>query len=203
MRKRTKEVKVRLTEAEYAALNEAFAKTGLANREVFLRQVIEGIKVYERPHLDTPLLIRQIRRLGANLDQMAHWAYAHGYVEAKMLRILCVDIRQLELLFQDWVMNPDKAPAELPPRPLHTTKFNEALQESFDQEEFNKDLEKEALRDQYMEELLAKEMDEEKKPVSESAIIPSEEVEKKGSDDPLPVSDARPKTWLWQKSRKQ
>lgn len=197
MRKRTKEVKVRLTEAELKALNEAYVRAGLGNREAFLRQVIAGIRIYERPPLDTPLLIRQIRRLSANLDQMAHWTYAHGYAETKVLRILCSDIRQLELLFHDWLMYPEKDPDELTPRPLHTTEeYDQAMKESDGQDEFNRALEEEALRDQYMEELLAREQEEENKPAEEPLVVPSEVTEQKAAEEPVSQQPDKKKSWF-------
>ena len=129
MRTRNREIKVRLTDEEFNALNEAFARSGFFSRETFIREALQGIHIYERPHVDTPQLIIQMSRLGNNLNQLARWANTKGYVEAKLLRILSENLWALERTFFDMMINPEKAPHELKPGEMDFDGFEEALAE--------------------------------------------------------------------------
>ena len=85
MKKRTHEIKIRLTAEELADLN-AKVKQTLFSREEFCRRAITGKEVKQAPSADIPILIRDIRRAGANVDQLLKIANATHLVDAPQMR---------------------------------------------------------------------------------------------------------------------
>ena len=89
MKKRTHEIKIRLTAEELADLN-AKVKQTLFSREEFCRRAITGKEVKQAPVADIPILIRDIRRAGANVDQLLKIANATHLVDAPQMRKVLV-----------------------------------------------------------------------------------------------------------------
>jgi len=78
---RKNEIKLRLNEDELSYLNECVRQTGWS-REHYLRSVIKGIQPVEVPPLDYYEMIREIRRVGYNMRQVAQRAYTLNMVDA-------------------------------------------------------------------------------------------------------------------------
>ena len=72
--KRTHEIKVRLNDEELATLNQIAHRAG-RSRESVIRDTISGIQIREAPPLEYPLLIRELRAVGNNLNQLAVLAH--------------------------------------------------------------------------------------------------------------------------------
>lgn len=85
MLKRTQEIKIRFTEAELADINEK-AKTAGLSREAYCRYVLRGATVKQAPSPDIPILIRDIRRVGSNVDQLLKIANATHLLDAPQMR---------------------------------------------------------------------------------------------------------------------
>lgn len=78
---RKNEIKLRLNDEELSYLNECVRQTG-RSREQYLRSVIKGVQPVEVPPLDYFEMIREIRRVGHNIRQVAQRAYTLNLVDA-------------------------------------------------------------------------------------------------------------------------
>ena len=85
MLKRTQEIKIRFTEAELADINQK-AKTAGLSREAYCRYVLQGATVKQAPSPDIPILIRDIRRVGSNVDQLLKITNATHLLDAPQMR---------------------------------------------------------------------------------------------------------------------
>lgn len=97
MKKRTHEIKIRLSQAELDALNTQVAKTRLS-REQFCRNAIRGVAIRENPPADLHKLIWEIRRVGNNIDQILTIASAKNLLDVPHLRKTISDLREVEKL---------------------------------------------------------------------------------------------------------
>ena len=97
MKKRTHEIKIRLSEAELSSLNDRVQRTRLS-REEFCRRAIQGVTTREKPPVDVPQLIREIRRVGSNIGQILLIANAQGLLDVPQLRKAITDLREAEKL---------------------------------------------------------------------------------------------------------
>lgn len=103
--KRTLEMKIRFTRAELDALTKKARKAGLS-REGFSRRVLNGAQVKEAPPAEVPLLIREVRRVGWNIDQLLKRANAIGLLDVPQLRKALEDNRAVEKLIVDTYTTP-------------------------------------------------------------------------------------------------
>ncbi len=85
LRKRNRRVEIYLTEKELQALSKKVLKSGLS-RERYLRKLIAGSRVYEAPPVDFVRLIREINRVGSNIDQLLRIANAKKLLDVPRLR---------------------------------------------------------------------------------------------------------------------
>lgn len=85
MKKRTREIKIRLTDEELADLN-AKARQTVFSREEFCRRAIAGKEVKQAPSPDIPILIRDIRRAGSNVNQLLKLAESTHLIDAPQMR---------------------------------------------------------------------------------------------------------------------
>jgi uncharacterized protein (DUF1778 family) len=81
-------LKLRVTREEKAAVEFAAAESGVSLSD-FVRQRLLGARV--RQTAEEREIIRQLARIGANMNQLARWANTHkGHAEAIEV-ILCLD----------------------------------------------------------------------------------------------------------------
>ena len=97
MRSRTNSIIIRLSDEELADLNEKVSRVG-GSRENFIRQCISGAAIKERPPVDVPKLIQEVRRVGINLNQILRIANANGLLDAPQLRKAMEQNREVEVL---------------------------------------------------------------------------------------------------------
>jgi hypothetical protein len=83
--KRTLEMKIRFTRAELDTLTKKARKTNYS-REGFSRAVLNGVEVKEAPSADALLLLRELKRVGYNLDQLLKRANAIGLLDVPQMR---------------------------------------------------------------------------------------------------------------------
>lgn len=81
MRKRSKSFVMRLNDEEYKALEKHLTKTKLS-REAYIRLLINGQIPIESPPLAYHELIKQLRKIGTNLNQIAYKANALNQIDA-------------------------------------------------------------------------------------------------------------------------
>lgn len=81
VRKRSKAVLVRLTDAELAALRAHVSRTGWS-QEAYIRSVLAGSVPPERPPAAYREMARELHSIGTNLNQIARKANAIGVIDA-------------------------------------------------------------------------------------------------------------------------
>ena len=104
--KRTLEMKIRFTRGELDALTKKARKSGFS-REGFSRRILNGAEVKEAPPAEVPLLIREVRRVGYNIDQLLKRANSIGLLDVPQLRKDLTDLRTVEKLIVNAYTMPD------------------------------------------------------------------------------------------------
>ena len=89
MKKRTHEIKIRFTAEELEELN-AKVKQTLFSREEFCRRAITDKEIKQAPSADIPILIRDIRRAGYNVNQLLKIAESTHLIDAPQMRKVLV-----------------------------------------------------------------------------------------------------------------
>ena len=97
--RRKNEIKVRLDDRELTWLNEVARRAG-RSRESCIRDAIVGIQIREAPPLEYHTLIREMRAVGNNLNQLAAIAHSKGFIDGPALRQTLLDLREIESKFQ-------------------------------------------------------------------------------------------------------
>lgn len=77
MAERNKEIKVRMSDNEFALLNEKVQKCGMS-REKFIRLVLSDYQPKELPPIEYFKLIKELNANGNNLNQLVKIAYIQG-----------------------------------------------------------------------------------------------------------------------------
>ena len=103
--RRTLEMKIRFTRGELDALTKKSRKAGLS-REGYCRRILNGAVVKENPPADVPMLIREVRRVGYNIDQLLLIARARNWLSAKELEKALESNRAAEKLIADTYTTP-------------------------------------------------------------------------------------------------
>ena len=75
----------RLTKSELTDLTRKARKARLTN-SAFIRRAIRDQEVKEAPPVDVPILIREVKRVGYNLDQLLRVANAQGLMDVPLLQ---------------------------------------------------------------------------------------------------------------------
>ena len=74
-----------LSSSENEKLTEKANKSGLS-KAAFLRKQIDDCVIKEAPNADIPILIRDIRRVGTNVNQLLKQVYATHLLDAPQMR---------------------------------------------------------------------------------------------------------------------
>ena len=82
MRKRNIAIMFRLNRKEAETLNKKVKKSGL-NREAYLRQVITGIVPRDAPPPDYYSMMRELHKIGNNLNQIAQKAHVLNVIDVQ------------------------------------------------------------------------------------------------------------------------
>ena len=85
MNNRTIEIKVRLNQKEADILNEKVKKSGLS-REAYLRHLIGGLVPQDAPPPDYYVMMRELYRIGNNLNQIARKAQMLNMIDVPQYR---------------------------------------------------------------------------------------------------------------------
>ena len=100
MRKRNCRVEVCFTKDELYDLTKKARKAHLSIGG-FIRRSVRNIEVKEAPPADVPMLIREVRRVGYNIDQILKLANARGLLDVPRLRKALDENRAVEKLISD------------------------------------------------------------------------------------------------------
>lgn len=84
MRKRNVQILFRLDRKEAQEFDKLVRKSGLT-REVFLRAMISGYQLHEKPDDEFYKVMRELSAIGNRVNQLAAKANALGFVDAPLL----------------------------------------------------------------------------------------------------------------------
>lgn len=93
MRKRNCRVEIYFTEAELEALTEKVRKSGLS-REGYCRRILNGSVVKEAPSMDSVEMLRELKRIGYNLNEVLKKANSIGLLDVPEMRKVVAEVRQ-------------------------------------------------------------------------------------------------------------
>ena len=100
MRKRNCRFEVCFTKDELSDLTKKARKARLSIGG-FIRRAVRNLEVKEAPPADVPMLIREVRRVGYNIDQLLKIANTKGLLDVPQLRKALADNRAVEKLIVD------------------------------------------------------------------------------------------------------
>ena len=95
MSRRIKKIEVRMSENEYDFLIEKVHKSGLSI-STFIRMAVADVCIHEAPHVDVPQLIREVRRVGNNINQILVIARTRGLLNVSELEKALEENRSVE-----------------------------------------------------------------------------------------------------------
>lgn len=107
MRVRNIKIMVRLNEKERNHLVRQVKKSGLS-QEALIRALISGYIPKPLPPLDYHALIRELRAIGNNLNQLAVKAHATGHLEREVFQQEADQLRHAILQIQKAVTEPER-----------------------------------------------------------------------------------------------
>ena len=87
MAERNKEIKVRMSDDDFAFLNEKVQKCGMS-REKFIRLVLSDYQPKELPPIEYFKLIKELNANGNNLNQLVKLAYLQGIDTSRLNDVL-------------------------------------------------------------------------------------------------------------------
>lgn len=93
MRNRNFRIQLWLNEKEAAALDRKVKRSGLS-REAYLRHLINGLVPQDAPPPDYYGMMRELRAIGNNLNQIAWRAHRLGSVDARRYEHNCRALQQ-------------------------------------------------------------------------------------------------------------
>lgn len=108
MRKRNIEIIFRLNESEAEALERKVKQSGLS-REAYLRQIIKGIVPKNTPSPDYYLMMKELHKIGNNLNQIAQKAHVLNVVDVQRYDKAVRHFEQTVRVITEAVILPDKA----------------------------------------------------------------------------------------------
>lgn len=95
LRSRENSFLIRLTDEELNELENKVFKSGLT-RERFIRKALSDCRVYEAPPVDFYTLIREINRVGSNIEQILRLANTKGLLDVPRLRSHLDELDKIE-----------------------------------------------------------------------------------------------------------
>ena len=95
MRKGYKKIEVYFPDAEYEAFMEKVRRTNLSISG-FIRMTVADIVIRETPHADVPYLIREVKRVGNNINQLLVLANTKGFFDKVALNAALEELREVD-----------------------------------------------------------------------------------------------------------
>lgn len=100
MRKRNCRLEVCFTREELSDLTKKARKAGLSKGGL-IRLAVKGVQIKEAPPVDVPVLIREVRRVGYNMEQILRLANTKGLLDVPRLRKALDENRAVETLIME------------------------------------------------------------------------------------------------------
>ena len=107
MRKRNVAILFRLNKKEAEALDKKVKKSGL-NREAYLRQLISGVVPKDAPPPDYYSMMRELHKIGNNLNQIAVIGYKTGTIDILKYKRNCSELEKNVQLILNNVTEPTR-----------------------------------------------------------------------------------------------
>lgn len=85
MRTRPHHISVWMNDQEYQHLKKQAKEAGMGT-DPFIRNLVAGVQLRPRPPDTYPALLRELRAIGVNLNQIAHWANAQKSISEAEIR---------------------------------------------------------------------------------------------------------------------
>ena len=85
MNKRNHRIQVWMNDSELNKLNSKVKKSGLS-RESYIRLLVDGITPKEMPQIEFYEILKNLRHINNNLNQIAIKANAYGFIDARAYR---------------------------------------------------------------------------------------------------------------------
>lgn len=85
MRNRNRSIIIRVTDSELDELNRKVKQTGMT-REAYIRAVLADTVPVELPPIDYTSLLKELNRVGGNINQLAAKAHSLGLLNYKEFR---------------------------------------------------------------------------------------------------------------------
>lgn len=85
MRNRNRSIIIRVTDSELDELNRKVKQTGMT-REAYIRAVLADTVPVELPPIDYTSLLKELNRVGSNINQLAAKAHSLGLLNYKEFR---------------------------------------------------------------------------------------------------------------------
>lgn len=98
--RRTKEIKVRMTEEEFDRVT-ALAQATVLSREAFIREALRGTTIRASPPAEYVEILREMRRMGNNIHQLLIKARTLEFVDEIMLQETVDMIRHMDRVFTE------------------------------------------------------------------------------------------------------
>ena len=95
MRKGYKKIEVCFPDAEYEAFMEKVRRTNLSISG-FIRMTVADKVIREAPHADVPYLIREVKRVGNNINQLLVLANTKGFFDKVALNAALEELREVD-----------------------------------------------------------------------------------------------------------
>ena len=96
--RKTKEIKVRMSEDEFDRVT-ALAQATVLSREAFIREALRGTTIHERPPAEYGEIVRELRRIGSNVQQLLIKARTLEFVDEIMVQETVDTIRHMDRVF--------------------------------------------------------------------------------------------------------
>ena len=93
-------MKIRFTKDELESLTKKSRKAGLS-REGYCRRILNGATVKEAPSIDSMVMLRELKRIGYNLNEVLKKANAIGLIDVPEMRKSVTEIRRAVNGIQD------------------------------------------------------------------------------------------------------
>jgi hypothetical protein len=98
--RRTKEIKIRMTEEEFDRVT-ALAQATVLSREAFIREALRGTTIRASPPAEYVEILREMRRMGNNVHQLLIKARTLEFVDEIMLQETVDMIRHMDRVFTE------------------------------------------------------------------------------------------------------
>ena len=85
MRTRPHHISVWMNDQDYQHLKKQAKEAGMGT-DPFIRNLVAGVQLRPRPPDTYPALLRELRAIGVNLNQIAHWANAQKSISEAEIR---------------------------------------------------------------------------------------------------------------------